>query len=292
MTGLLTNTAAGPDAARFDALMPPQMAAKAEDIGAAKGAMPLVPLLMLAVLAGAFIAMGSIFLTTVMTGAGELPWGVSRLIGGLSFCLGLILVIVAGAELFTGNNLLIMAFVSGKLSVRPLLRNWGVVYVGNFMGAVATAGVMLLTEQYMLAGGGVGTTALVIAEEKCRLDWMVAFTRGVYCNALVCLAVWLCLSCRTTTDRILAIIFPITAFVATGFEHSIANMYFIPAGLLIKSGAGDEFWRLSVVAPGSLEHLTWRHFALRNLVPVTLGNIVGGAGFVGLVYWVVYQRRP
>lgn len=273
-----------------DALLPPQIAAKAEDIGVAKGNLPLLPLFTLAVLAGAFIAMGAIFSTVTLTGAAALPFGVARLLAGLTFCLGLILVVVAGAELFTGNNLLVMAAVSRKLSLAMLLRNWAVVYIGNFVGSMLTAAVMFFTAQYAMAKGGVGVTALNIAEAKCELTFMEGLTRGIYCNALVCLAVWLCFSCRGTGDKILAIIFPITAFVAAGFEHCVANMYFIPTALFIKAGAPDTFWAAAGADPSQFADLTWFNFLIVNLIPVTIGNIIGGSVFVGLVYWLIYRR--
>jgi formate transporter FocA len=276
----------------FDALPPPQIAAKAEDAGAAKAKLDLLSLFVLGVLAGAFIAMGAAFSTVVMTGTeGRLPWGVARLLGGLAFCLGLILVIVGGAELFTGNNLLVMALVSRKLSLWALLRNWAVVYLGNFVGSVLTAVLMFFSAQYSMAQGQVGATVLRIADAKCSLTFAEAFTRGIYCNALVCLAVWLCLSGRSVADRILSILFPITAFVAAGFEHSVANMYFIPIGLLVKHGAASEFWRSIGISPSDFGALNTPNFFLVNLLPVTIGNIVGGSLFVGLVYWVVYRRN-
>lgn len=276
---------------QFDAPLPPQMAQKAEDIGVKKGEMATLPLVMLAVLAGAFIALGAIFSTTAITGtAGKLPWGVVRLLAGVPFCLGLILVVVAGAELFTGNNLLIMAAVSGRLKPAALLRHWVLVYLGNFAGAMGTAAMMFLTRQYLMAEGGVGLAILNIAEPKCRLTMMEAVTRGIYCNALVCLAVWLTYSCRSTTDKILAIVFPISAFVAAGFEHSIANMYYIPVALFVKAGAGPEFWTAIRSSPEAFPHLTWANFVFVNLMPVTIGNMIGGVLFVAAVYWVVYRR--
>lgn len=273
-----------------DGLLPPQIAAAAEKVGAAKGNLDAVSTFLLAVLAGAFIAMGAIFATTAIVGAADLPFGVSRVLAGLTFCLGLILVVVGGAELFTGNNLLVMACVSRKLTVARLLRNWVIVYAGNFVGALATAVLMLWTAQYMMAEGAVGLTAIKIATDKCDLSFTEAVTRGIYCNALVCLAIWLCLSCRTTTDKILAIVFPITAFVAAGFEHSVANMYFIPIGLLIKQWAGPEFWQAVGVSSDAFGSLTWSNFLLANLLPVTIGNIIGGSLFVGVVYWLIYRR--
>jgi len=275
----------------LDGLLPPQMAEKAENTGVAKGNLPVIQGFLLAVLAGAFIAMGAIFCTTVVAGNGAagaimLPFGVMKLLGGLVFSLGLVLVVVAGAELFTGNNLIVMAVASGKLPLRKLLQNWVVVYVGNFIGAVVTAYIMFLTAQYTLADGAVGTAAMKIAAGKCELAFVPALTRGIYCNALVCLAVWLCLSCRTTTDKILAIVFPITAFVAAGFEHCVANMYFIPVGLYVKGDAA--FWSRVGVDVAQYAHLNWANFFVKNLVPVTLGNIIGGVGFVAVIYWVIY----
>jgi formate/nitrite transporter len=246
----------------------------------------------LAILAGAFIASGAVFSTVTVTGLSDagMGYGVIRLLGGVTFCLGLIAVVIAGAELFTGNNLIIMAFVSGKVALAALLRNWVIVYVGNFVGAILTALTIFLTQQYMVAGREMGVTALTIANHKCGLEFIQAVALGVMCNALVCLAVWLCSSARSTTDKILAIVFPITAFVAAGFEHSVANMYFVPMGLLIKDAAGSGFWTGLDITVTSFGNLTWGAFFFKNLLPVTIGNIIGGAGFVGLVYWFVYLR--
>ncbi len=282
----------------FDALMPPEIANKAEAIGIKKAGLAFWPMFTLAMLAGAFIACGAIYATTVWTGGGALPYGLNRLLGGLAFCLGLILVVVAGAELFTGNNLIVMAWAAGKVSTGKLLRNWAIVWAGNLFGSLLTAVVMLLSKQYTFSNGALGLTAMNIAKTKATLDPIQAFFLGIMCNALVCLAVWLCFSGRGVMDKILAIIFPISAFVAAGFEHSVANMYFIPIGLLIKQFAPDTFWAMDALAKAtpaaitvdSFAKLTWGSFFLNNLIPVTLGNIVGGAGFVGLVYWFIYLR--
>ena len=279
----------------IDALLPPAMAAKMEATGVSKASLDLSPLFALAVLAGAFIACGAIFSTTVTAGLKEagVGFGLIKLIGGLAFCLGLIAVVVAGAELFTGNTLIIMAFASGKVSLAKLLRNWLIVYIGNFVGSVATAVIMLLTMQYKFGNGAIGLNALNTASAKCDLGFIQAVALGMMCNALVCLAVWLCTSARSTTDRILSVIFPIAAFVAAGFEHSVANMYFIPVGLLIKASAPGMFWEMIGKTASDYTTLTWGNFFLANLLPVTLGNIIGGAGMVGLVYWFVYLRpRP
>jgi formate/nitrite transporter len=243
--------------------------------------------LALSVLAGAFIALGAIFATTVTAGGAELPFGVLRLLGGLAFSLGLILVIVAGAELFTGNNLIVMAWASRRVPTGQVARNWALVYIGNFAGALATAGILFVGKQYEFGGGAVGVQALSIAASKTSLGFVQAIVLGAFCNGLVCLAVWLCYSARTTTDKILSIVPPIAAFVAAGFEHSVANMFFIPMGLLVKSD--EEFVAQEEGLP-SLADLTWERFVTANLLPVTIGNVVGGALMVGAIYWFVYLR--
>jgi formate transporter len=274
-----------------DALLPPEMAARAEAIGIRKAAMPLLSMLELSVLAGAFIGAGAFFSTTVTAGmSGVVPYGVIRLIAGGAFCLGLILVVVAGAELFTGNNLIVMAWADRKVSTLQLVRNWGVVWVGNLIGAMMTAGLVFVAKQYTFGGGAVGLNALSTANAKTGLDFLQAIALGILCNALVCIAVWLCYSARTTTDKILSIIFPITAFVACSFEHSVANMYFIPIGLFIKNWAPASFWTAIGKTPADFANLTWGNFFVRNLLPVTIGNIIGGAVMVGLVYWFAYLR--
>jgi formate transporter len=279
------------DRPQFDALLPPEMAARAEEMGVRKARLDATSLFALAVLAGAFISLGAIFATTVSAGAGELPFGVVRLLAGLAFSLGLILVIVGGAELFTGNTLIVMAWAGGKVSSRLLLRNWAIVYAGNLAGALATAAVMLVSGQYAFGNGSVGLAALSIGNAKAGLDFVPAIALGMMCNGLVCLAVWLTLSARTTTDRILAIVPPIAAFVAAGFEHSVANMYFIPEAMAIRSFAPDGFWSAIERVPADFPDLTVEGF-VANLVPVTIGNMIGGAVMVGIAYWFVYLRRP
>jgi formate transporter len=277
---------------QIDALLPPDMAVKAQELGIRKAQMGSYTMFVLAILAGAFISLGAVASTTMTTGAaGVLPFGVTRFLSGIVFSLGLILVIVGGAELFTGNNLIVMAWASGAVSTRQLLRNWSVVYIGNFVGALLSAVAMFLTNQYMTSGGALGLNALTIAKNKSELGFVQAIALGTLCNALVCLAVWLCYSARSTTDKILSIIFPISAFVAAGFEHSIANMYFIPIGLLIKQFAPSTFWEMVQKSPADFTSLTWENFFVRNLIPVTVGNIIGGALMVGAVYWFVYLRH-
>jgi formate transporter len=278
----------------FDALLPQQMALKAEELGVAKAQLSTTSTLALAVLAGAFIALGAVFATTVTSGAaGVLPAGVARLLAGLVFSLGLILVVVGGAELFTGNNLIIMAWAGGKLSHAGLLRNWVLVYLGNFIGAMGTVLLVFVGRQYTFDGGGIGAVALATARHKVELGFLQAVTLGILANGLVCLAVWLSFSARTTADRILAVIFPITAFVAAGFEHSIANMYFVPLGILIRMRAPESFWLAVEAVPADYAALTWTGFLWHNLLPVTIGNIIGGVALVGVTYWFVYLRsRP
>jgi formate transporter len=278
----------------FDALLPPEMAAKAEQIGVAKAELDAGSTFVLGVLGGAFIALGAIFATAVASGAaGVLPGGVVRLLSGLAFSLGLILVIVGGAELFTGNNLIIMAWANRRLGHGRLLRNWALVYAGNFAGAIATVALVFVSGHYTFDAGAIGVTALATAQHKVGLGFVPAVVLGILANGLVCLAVWLTFSARTTTDRILAIVPPITAFVAAGFEHSIANMYFVPMAIFIRAGAPDSFWQATTLAPADYDALTWSSFLLRNLLPVTLGNVIGGVLLVGAVYWFVYLRaRP
>jgi formate transporter len=272
----------------FDALLPAEIASRAEDVGVKKANMPILNMLLLAVLAGAFIALGALFSTTTATGAASLPYGVARLLAGVTFSLGLILVVLAGAELFTGNNLIVMAYLSGRIRFVRIVRNWAIVWVGNFAGASATALLVYLSGQHTFGGGAVGQTALAIGTTKAGLAFGSAFFLGVLCNALVCMAVWLTMGARTSTDKILAIVFPITAFVAAGFEHSVANMYFVPLALLLK---GDSAF-LAAIGKTAADYgaLTWPAFLWNNLLPVTLGNIVGGAGLVGAIYGFIYLR--
>jgi len=257
----------------IDAYAPAEIAARVEKAGVSKVHLPILQTVVLGVLAGAFIALGAVFYTFVITDTG-LGFGVTRLIGGIAFSLGLILVVVGGAERFTGNNLIVMGWADGKITSRQLLRNWFWVYIGNFVGAIAIAGLVALSGVLEAGGGAVAKTAASIAEAKMALPSIEAFTRGVLCNVLVCLAVWLCFAAHTVSGKILAIIFPISAFVALGFEHSVANMYLIPAGYF--AGAA------SVTLDGFIA----------NLIPVTLGNIFGGGVLVALVYWIVYLRKP
>ena len=272
-----------------DALIPQEMAEKAEAIGVRKAGLSFWPLFSLSVLAGAFIGLGAMFATTTAAGSSALPYGVARLLIGLTFCIGLILVVVGGAELFTGNNLIVMAWASRKVSTGGLLRNWVIVYLGNFVGSLGTAALVFFSKQYTSGSGSVGEAALKIAASKMHYGFIQAVALGILCNGLVCLAIWLTYSARSAADKILAIIFPITAFVAASFEHSVANMYFVPYALFIKAFDPAFVTGLADKAP-ELSSLTWGTFFLKNLLPVTIGNIIGGSGLVALMYWFIYLR--
>jgi formate transporter len=285
------DSATSPQIVTFDAIMPPAMAVRAEASGVKRASLDVTTLLALSVLAGAFVAFGAIFATTVSAGATDMPYGVGRLLVGLVFCAGLIMVIIGGAELFTGNNLLVMAWASNKVTTGAVLLNWTLSFVGNFIGAIATAALMFYTTQYTFGGGSVGLAALSIANAKTSLAFIPALTLGIMCNAMVCVAVWMCFSARTNIDRVVTVVPPIAAFAAAGFEHSIANMYFIPTGLFIKAGAPDSFWKAIGKTPADYPELTWNNFFLGNLLPVTIGNIIGGSIMVAAVYWFVYLRK-
>ena len=269
-------------------LLPPEIASAAEAVGVKKAKMSFMKMAPLAILAGAFIAFGAIFATGTITGTATLfGFGVTKLLGGVTFSLGLILVVVGGAELFTGNNLITMAWASKKVTTRELLKNWLIVFVFNFVGALGTVALMFLAKQYTFSGGAIGATALGIAVGKVSLGFVQAIALGIMCNIFVCMAVWMAMSAKDTAGKILAIVPPIAAFVAAGFEHSVANMYFIPMGLTIKY-LDPVFTATAKVA--GIEKLTVEAFLVNNLLPVTIGNIIGGGLFVGIAYWAIYLR--
>jgi formate transporter len=274
-----------------DSLLPPEIAAKTVRTGISKVNTSGSKLFLLAIMAGLFIATGAYFSTTVTAGTKDvIPFGVIRLIAGLSFTAALILVIVAGAELFTGNMLMVVAFLEKKVTFSGVVRNWIVVYLGNFAGSILMAALIFWAKQYEMGRGTVGLNILTTAETKTGYGFGQALALGILCNFLVCLAVWMASAGRTTTDKILAIIPPISAFVASGFEHSVANMYYISIGLFVKGFAGTSFFEMIQKTPADFPHLTWSNFLLGNLLPVTLGNMIGGAILVGVVYWFAYLR--
>ncbi len=267
--------------------IPDEIAEKMEEIGEAKAIMPLQNIFILAILAGAYIGFGA-FLATMVSHdtAAHLGVGVAKFLSGSVFSVGLMLVVIGGAELFTGNNLMIIPCMSKKVTPFHLAKNWIVVYIGNFMGSLLFVLLVYFSGLWKINSNLVGAAALNIANLKVNLPIGEAFARGVLCNWLVCLAVWIAISAQNTIGKIFGVYFPIMAFVASGYEHSIANMYFIPIGILLKGKSQV------VTAPLLIDvsNLTWAHFLVDNLVPVTLGNIVGGAIFVGLLYWLVYCR--
>ncbi|MCG7586624.1 formate/nitrite transporter family protein [Photobacterium sp. OFAV2-7] len=265
----------------FDAFSPKQIAEKVDNIGVAKARLPLLSMVILGILAGAYIGLGALYFTLVKSEPG-FGFATGQVLGGVSFSLGLLLVVVAGAELFTGNNLLAMAWADKKITTAELLNNWGVVCAANFIGATGLAVLVFLSGHTDLNQGAIAEQYLKIAEVKCSLPFWTAFFRGVLCNVLVCMAVWMALAGRSVIDKAVAIVFPISAFVAAGFEHSIANMYFIPLAMLIKA-FGDTG------AASVADSVTLLGF-IGNLIPVILGNLVGGSVLVGLVYHIVYLR--
>lgn len=276
--------------AALDARMPDAIARAAEDLGVKKAHYDTSTLFVLAILGGAFIGLGGLFATVVMSGAeGHLSYGVTRLLGGGVFSLGLVLILLGGAQLFTGDCLMVMAWASDRLRFGELLRVWTTVWLGNFVGAAATAALVFLSGQYKFGHGAVGATALYYAGSKANLPPSEAFFLAILCNVLVCLAVWLALGARTVTDKILAITFPVSAFVAAGFEHCVANMYFVPLGLMIDAWAPASFW-LDLAHTGTIRpDIPIGGFAI-DLAAVTFGNWIGGALLVGGVYWFLYRR--
>jgi formate transporter len=265
----------------LNAYAPSEIAEKVEQSGVAKARLPLLPMFMLGVVAGGSIGLGALYYTVVASDA-SLGFAVSRVLGGLVFCLGLTLVIVGGAELFTGNNLIVMAWADSRITTAALLRNWVVVFIGNAVGGIGIALLAFLSHYLDLNDGKIGIAALSIAKAKVELPFVIAFFKGIMCNVLVCLSVWLAMGGRSVADKILALLFPISAFVAAGFEHCVANMYFIPLGIIAASmGQIPAAFDASSLTLGG---------AIHNLVPVTLGNIVGGSVLVGLVYYSIYHK--
>ena len=267
----------------LDAYAPDEIARRVEEVGVAKARRPWIANAMLGMLGGAFIALGCLWFTLVASDA-ALGFAATRVVGGFVFALGLVLVVVAGAELFTGNNLLAMAWADGKIGSGELLRNWALVFATNAIGAMGMAALAVLSGYCDMNDGAVARAAVRIAAAKASLPFWTAFFAGVLCNILVCLAIWLAMAGRTVVDKVVGIMLPVAAFVGAGFEHSVANMYFLPLGIYLRDTVDTS------AIPG-VANLGWGAY-LHNLVPVTLGNIVGGSGFVALVYFVIYRLVP
>ena len=254
-----------------DAYAPAEVAARVTRLGVTKARLPALTLFVLATLAGAFISLGALLFAVVTTGS-TLGFGPTRLLGGIAFCLGLILVVIAGAELFTGNNLVVMAWASRLIRLQELLRNWLIVYIGNLIGALLTVLLCFVGGAHELGAGAVAQTLLSVGTHKATADPLSLFVLGILCNALVCMAIWLTQAGHSVVDKVLGIIFPISAFVALGFEHCIANMYFLPYAMLL--GNWQVLWA----------------GALTNLLVVSLGNVIGGTVLVASIYWIAYLR--
>jgi formate transporter len=265
----------------LNAYSPAEIQDSVEKIGVKKATLPFLQSSMLAVMAGGSIGLGALYYTIVASDA-DLSFATIRVVGGIVFSLGLALVLVGGAELFTGNNLIVMAWASGKISTRQVLRNWVIVYCGNFVGSIGLVILVYFSHHLDMNGGRIGLSILNTAVAKISPDVVTLFFKGILCNLLVCLGVWLAYAGRSVTDKIVGLILPVSAFVAAGFEHCVANMYFLPmAWLLTETGKVPADFDASVITIPGIIH---------NLVPVTLGNIVGGSGFVGLAYWVIYRK--
>jgi formate transporter len=264
----------------LQAYSPAEIKEAVEKVGVKKANLPFMASLMLAVVAGGGVGFGALYYTLVVSDP-EISFAAARLGGGLAFTLGLVLVLVGGAELFTGNNLIVMAWASGKVSTTKMLRNWTVVYLGNLLGAVGLVVLVLLSHHLDMNDGRVGLSVLNTAAAKIRPDVTTLFVKGILCNVLVCAAVWTAYAGRSVTDKIIAVLLPVSAFVAAGFEHCVANMYFLPlAWLLVQTEHVPAGFDASSITLAGMVH---------NLLPVTLGNIVGGGGMVGAVYWMIYR---
>lgn len=265
----------------FNAYSPAEIQALIETVGVKKVTLPVLPCFMLALVAGGSIGFGALYYCIVASDA-ALSFAVTRVLGGMVFSLGLAIVMIGGAELFTGNNLIVMAWASGKIPTAAVLRNWLIVYIGNFVGAAGLAVMVVFSHHFDMNGGRIGLTVLTTAAAKISPDVVTLFVKGVLCNLLVCLGVWLAYAGRSVTDKIAALILPISAFVAAGFEHCVANMYFFSVAWLMTA--------MEMSPPGFDGSIITAAGIVHNLIPVTLGNVVGGSGFVGLVYWAIYQK--
>ena len=274
----------------FDLLLPSEMAKVAEDAGVYKATKHPFTTFFLAITAGVFISIAFAFYITATTGTAAVPWGLAKLVGGICFSLGLMLVVVCGADLFTSTVLTVVAKASGRISWAQLARNWIIVYVGNFIGAILFVALIWFAGQYMAANGAWGLNVLQTADHKMHHTFTEAVCLGILANLMVCMAVWMTYSGRSLMDKMFAMVLPVAMFVASGFEHSIANMFLVPMAIIIKDFATPEFWQATGASAEQFSHLTVGHFITDNLIPVTLGNIIGGGLLVGLTYWVIYLR--
>lgn len=271
-------------------LLPAEMAKVAEETGVYKTTKHPLKTFYLSVTAGVFISIAFVFYITSTVGTAGMPYGIAKLTGGICFSLGLILCIICGADLFTSTVLIVVAKACGRITWRQLLWNWVNVYIGNLAGALFFVLLIWLSGEYMTANGGWGLNVLQTADHKMHHTFIEAVTLGILANLLVCLAVWMSYAGRSLVDKSMIMILPVAMFVASGFEHSIANMFMIPMGIIIRYFASPDFWNAINSSPADFSHLTVVNFITDNLLPVTIGNIIGGGVFVGLVYWFIYLR--
>jgi len=274
----------------FDLLLPAAMAKVAEEAGVYKATKQPLTTFFLAITAGVFISIAFVFYITVTTGTGAVPYGLAKLVGGICFSLGLMLVVICGADLFTSTVLIVVAKASGRITWLQLARNWINVYIGNLFGALFFVGLIWFSGEHMVANGAWGLNVLQTADHKMHHTFVEAVCLGILANLMVCMAVWMSYSGRTLTDKMLAMVLPVAMFVASGFEHSIANMFMIPMAIVIRDFASPEFWQAAGASAEQFSSLTVSNFIVDNLIPVTLGNIIGGGILVGLTYWVIYLR--
>ncbi|MDR4504783.1 MAG: formate/nitrite transporter family protein [Candidatus Scalindua sp.] len=273
-----------------DAYSPSQIASRIDAVAAVKASYSTAQTFWMGINAGVFIGLGAQFTTLVISDS-TLHYGLTAIIGGIVFTLGLILVVVGGAELFTGNSLIVIGYIDKRITTAEVLRNWSLSLTGNLFGSLILVFFIYQSHQWEFFDHMVGAKALLIANKKVNLSFEVAFARGVLCNAMVCLAVWLCFSARNVTDKIISMVFPVAGFIASGFEHCVANMYFIPIGLVLRNNpevvaAANKMAGKSV----NLSQLTWKGFFVNNQFPVMLGNVLSGSILVGLAFWFIYLR--
>ncbi|TCK01468.1 formate transporter [Volucribacter psittacicida] len=271
-------------------LKPAEMSQVGEDVAVYKASKKQIFSFFSAIPAGAFIALAFVFYTTTQTGGADVSWGLLKLVGGIVFSLGVIMVVVCGSELFTSSTMTLVAKASGRISWQQMVRNWIVVYFGNFLGALFIVLLIWFAGQTLAANGQWGLTILKTAQHKIHHTWLEAFCLGILCNIMVCIAIWMSYAGKTLLDKALIMILPIAMFVASGFEHSVANMFMIPMGMVTAHFSGAEFWQAIGFAPEQFADLDFYHFVVKNLIPVTLGNIIGGGCCVALAQW--YINRP
>ncbi len=275
---------------KIDELLPHQITEKADDIAYSKATKAFLSAFYLAITAGMFISLAFVFYITVTTGMQDMPWGLSKLIGGLAFSMGLLLVVVVGGELFTSSTLTLIAKASHRITTGRMLKNWAVVYFGNYVGATFLVFLIFFAGLYNADNGQWGLNALQVAQHKLHHSFTEAVALGTLCNIMVCLAIWMAFGARTITDKMFAVLLPVAMFVASGFEHSIANMFMVPTGIMIHHYAPPEFWTLIGRNPSEFADITSANFIINNLIPVTIGNIIGGGVIVGLMHWMIYLR--